>query len=51
MAVNETAPLPAIAVRDVTKLYRRWGRKRSFGTFKSALLSGRAHVLPEALRR
>jgi ABC-type polysaccharide/polyol phosphate transport system ATPase subunit len=41
VAASETAPLPAITVRDVTKLYRRWGRKRSFGTFKSALLSGR----------
>jgi lipopolysaccharide transport system ATP-binding protein len=36
-----TLPLPAIDVRSVTKLYRRWGRKRSIGTFKSALLSGR----------
>ena len=37
-----TPPGPcAIEVRDVTKLYRRWGRKRSVGTFKSALLSGR----------
>ena len=41
MTAGEAVPLPAIAVRDVTKLYRRWGRKRSFGTFKSALLSGR----------
>ncbi|HEY3170200.1 MAG TPA: ABC transporter ATP-binding protein [Thermoanaerobaculia bacterium] len=32
---------PAIEARSVTKLYRRWGRKRSVGTFKSALLSGR----------
>jgi ABC-type polysaccharide/polyol phosphate transport system ATPase subunit len=32
---------PAIDVRSVTKLYRRWGRKRSVGSFKSALLSGR----------
>lgn len=32
---------PAIDVRSVTKVYRRWGRKRSIGTFKSALLSGR----------
>jgi lipopolysaccharide transport system ATP-binding protein len=31
---------PAIAVRGVTKLYRRYGRKRSVGTLKSALLSG-----------
>ena len=37
-----TLPLPTIDVRSVTKLYRRWGRKRSIGTFKSALLSGRA---------
>ena len=36
-----TLPPPAIDVRSVTKLYRRWGRKRSIGTFKSALLSGR----------
>jgi lipopolysaccharide transport system ATP-binding protein len=36
-----TLPLSAIDVRSVTKLYRRWGRKRSIGTFKSALLSGR----------
>jgi ABC-type polysaccharide/polyol phosphate transport system ATPase subunit len=32
---------PAIDVRALTKVYRRWGRKRSVGTFKSALLSGR----------
>jgi ABC-type polysaccharide/polyol phosphate transport system ATPase subunit len=32
---------PAVDVRSVTKVYRRWGRKRSIGTFKSALLSGR----------
>jgi ABC-type polysaccharide/polyol phosphate transport system ATPase subunit len=32
---------PAVEVRSVTKVYRRWGRKRSIGTFKSALLSGR----------
>ena len=31
----------AIEAIDVTKLYRRWGRKRSIGSFKSALLSGR----------
>jgi ABC-type polysaccharide/polyol phosphate transport system ATPase subunit len=36
-----TLPLPAIDVQSVTKLYRRWGRKRSIGSFKSALLSGR----------
>lgn len=33
--------LPAIEARDVTKLYRRWRRKRSVGSLKSALLSGR----------
>jgi ABC-type polysaccharide/polyol phosphate transport system ATPase subunit len=31
----------AVDVRSVTKLYRRWGKKRSVGTLKSALLSGR----------
>ena len=31
----------AVDVRSLTKVYRRWGRKRSVGTFKSALLSGR----------
>ena len=37
---------PAIETRNVTKVYRRWGRKRSIGTFKSALLSGRpGHAL------
>lgn len=37
---------PAIETRNVTKVYRRWGRKRSVGTFKSALLSGRpGHAL------
>lgn len=32
---------PAVDVRSVTKVYRRWGRRRAIGTFKSALLSGR----------
>jgi lipopolysaccharide transport system ATP-binding protein len=32
---------PAVDVQALTKVYRRWGRKRSVGTFKSALLSGR----------
>ncbi|MDQ5857280.1 MAG: ABC transporter ATP-binding protein [Acidobacteriota bacterium] len=32
---------PAVDARSVTKFYRRWGRKRSVGTLKSALLSGR----------
>lgn len=37
---------PAIEAINVTKVYRRWGRKRSVGTFKSALLSGRpGHAL------
>jgi ABC-type polysaccharide/polyol phosphate transport system ATPase subunit len=31
----------AIEVRDVRKKYRRYGRRKSFGTLKSALLSGR----------
>ena len=31
---------PAIEVRDVHKLYRRYGRRKNFGTLKSALLSG-----------
>ena len=32
----------AIEVRDVHKLYRRYGRRKNFGTLKSALLSGHA---------
>ena len=31
----------AVEVRDVEKTYRRYGRRRQFGTLKSALLSGR----------
>jgi ABC-type polysaccharide/polyol phosphate transport system ATPase subunit len=31
----------AIEVSNVSKLYRRYGRRRHFGTLKSALLSGR----------
>jgi ABC-type polysaccharide/polyol phosphate transport system ATPase subunit len=31
----------AIEARDVRKLYRRYGRRKNFGTLKSALLSGR----------
>ena len=31
----------AIEVSHVTKIYRRYGRRRHFGTLKSALLSGR----------
>lgn len=30
----------AIDVRDVTKIYRRWGRRRQFATLKSAILRG-----------
>jgi ABC-type polysaccharide/polyol phosphate transport system ATPase subunit len=30
----------AIEVRDVRKLYRHYGRRKSFGTLKSAILSG-----------
>jgi ABC-type polysaccharide/polyol phosphate transport system ATPase subunit len=30
----------ALEVRDVRKIYRRYGRRKSFGTLKSALLSG-----------
>ena len=32
----------AIEVRDVRKIFRRYGRRKTFGTLKSALLSGRA---------
>ena len=32
---------PAVDVRSVTKVYRRFGPKRAIGTFKSALLAGR----------
>jgi lipopolysaccharide transport system ATP-binding protein len=40
------AVFSAIEARAVTKSYRRWGRKRSVGTFKSALLTGRpGHAL------
>ena len=35
------AEAPAVDVRALTKLYRRWGGKRSIGTLKSALLSGK----------
>ena len=31
----------AIEVRDVHKIYRRYGRRKQFATLKSALLSGR----------
>ena len=33
--------MTAIEVRDVTKTYRRYGRRKQFGTLKSALLGGR----------
>ena len=29
---------PAVALRDVSKSYRKWGKTRAFGTLKSALL-------------
>lgn len=32
----------AIEVRDVRKTYRRYGRRKGFGTLKSAILTGRA---------
>jgi len=32
--------MPAVELRDVRKIYRRYGRRKSFGTLKSALLSG-----------
>ena len=32
--------MKAIDVRDVHKIYRRYGRRKNFGTLKSALLSG-----------
>ncbi|HEY6928423.1 MAG TPA: ATP-binding cassette domain-containing protein, partial [Thermoanaerobaculia bacterium] len=34
----------AIRVSGVTKLYRRYGRKRSIGTLKSAFLTGAARL-------
>lgn len=41
---------PAIDVRAVHKIYRRYGRRKSFGTLKSALLGGRllADLRPDA---
>jgi lipopolysaccharide transport system ATP-binding protein len=41
---------PAIKVSDVTKLYRRYGRKKTVGTLKSAFLSGvgRRALSPDA---
>jgi len=40
----------AIEVRDVRKIYRRYGRRKSFGTLKSALLSGGVlrHLRPDS---
>ena len=32
--------MAAVELRDVRKSYRRYGRRKSFGTLKSALLSG-----------
>ena len=36
----------AIEVRDVHKVYRRYGRRKQFATLKSALLSGRVAADP-----
>jgi len=33
-------PASAIEVRDVHKVYRRYGRRKRFATLKSAILSG-----------
>ena len=43
----------AIAIRDVTKLYRRYAHQRQFQTLKSALLSGSlaAELQPEEVLR
>ena len=40
----------AVEVRDLHKLYRRYGRRKNFGTLKSALLGGRllADLRPDA---
>ncbi len=40
----------AIDVRDLHKVYRRYGRRKNFGTLKSALLGGRvaADLRPDA---
>jgi len=38
--ISGSSAAAAIALHNVTKLYRRYGRKRSVGTLKSALLSG-----------
>src|SRR5713226_8703953 len=40
--MSETSASRAVVVDHVTKLYRRYGRKHTVGTFKSALLAGRA---------
>lgn len=40
-AVTTMTSVPAIEVRDIRKTYRRYGRRRQFGTLKSALLTGR----------
>src|SRR5919106_5276298 len=40
----------AIEVRDVCKVYRRYGRRKQFATLKSALLSGKllSELRPDA---
>ena len=42
--------MSAVEVRDLHKLYRRYGRRKNFGTLKSALLGGRllADLRPDA---
>jgi len=40
--MSETSASRAVVVDHVTKLYRRYGRKHTVGTLKSALLAGRA---------
>ena len=43
----------AVEFRDLHKLYRRYGRRKNFGTLKSALLGGRllADLRPDASLR
>jgi ABC-type polysaccharide/polyol phosphate transport system ATPase subunit len=40
--MSETSASRAVVVDHVTKLYRRYGRKHTVGTLKSAFLAGRA---------
>ncbi|HTD53459.1 MAG TPA: ABC transporter ATP-binding protein, partial [Thermoanaerobaculia bacterium] len=41
-SMSETSAKRAVVVDRVTKLYRRYGRKHTVGTLKSAFLAGRA---------